>query len=503
MSTLISSIYKNIDSDSEKIIVYDSKRSWTWIELLNRAKFYSELILKYNNDQNIIPILVDRSGESISAILGCILLKKGIAPLSSNQPSVRIEKSLNKLNSNILLSPFNSELNLIDIKILTPRLSSVVPKINYDKIDFNSNDILYNLFTSGSTGDPKGVMVSSDNIENTIKWSQDIIDWRDYDIIGCATNLFFDISMFDMFTTFYLNIPLAIYSEPNNIIKVIDETEKFKITSIFSVPLFFTQFLKYDIKNNQGKFKNLRRILSGGDFFHPNHILEWMRVLPTVNIYNVWGPTETSIVNTMHLITQKDKDILLKGESPSVGKAHPKMDFVLVNDMRNKIISKIFNRGEIAMLGKCVTQGYLKDKELTLKSYGDIKGERCFYTNDIGYLDNDGNLFIQGRKDSTVKISGYRVDLCEIEFASTNYNNIQLAVVFVKKINELIEELRVVLELKDNNTKLNIFNFKQYLRKNIPQYMIPKRVFLIDKMYLSPNGKIDRKKVISQFENNE
>ena len=402
MSTLISSIYSNIRFDPEKIIIYDSKNSLSWADLLNRAKHYSDLILKNCNDQKIIPILVNRSADSVAAMLGCILLKKGIAPLSFNQPSVRIQKSLNKLNSTILLSPFSSELDLVNIKILTPEMKSFQPKVLYDELDFNSEDILYTLFTSGSTGDPKGVMVSSENIENTIRWSEDIIDWNNSDIIGCATNFFFDISMFDMFTTFYLNIPLAIYSEPNNIIKVIDETHKFRITSIFSVPLFFAQFLKYDLKKNISKFQNLRRIMSGGDFFHPNHILKWMKLFPNVDIYNVWGPTETSIVNTMHLITQKDKDILLKGESPSVGKAHSKMSFVLVNENRSEIVLESFERGEIVMIGDCVTQGYLKDEKLTSKSYGNINGERCFYTNDLGYLNKNDKLFILGRQDTTI-----------------------------------------------------------------------------------------------------
>ncbi len=501
MSQLIRLIHENYDKDPNKIILRDSKKNWTWYDLLNRAKCYSESIITNSPNQKIVPILVDRSGESVAAMLGCILLKKGIAPLSPNQPIARIEKSVNKLDTTIVLSAFETNLKLTDKNIIFPNHVLIENKIQYDKKNFNNEDILYNLFTSGSTGDPKGVMVSSANIENTMLWSIDIINWNNNDVIGCATNFYFDISMFDLFTMLYFNIPIAIFSETINISKVVQEIKKYNVTSIFSVPLFFAQLLKVDIIDNYDKFNSLKRILSGGDFFHPNQIIEWLKTFPSVEIYNVWGPTETSIVNTMHLINVKDLEKLKRGESPSVGKAHSRMRFYIVNDDRSKIINKSEERGEIVMIGESVTQGYLKDDLLTSQSYGVINGERCFYTNDIGYINSEGSLFIIGRKGTTIKLSGYRVDLSEIEFIATNYDKIQYAISFVNKVDKSNDELCLAVELKNNNETIDLFDFKKYLRESLPHYMVPKKIFFLEEMPKNSNGKIDRNKININFFN--
>ena len=309
--------------------------------------------------------------------------------------------------------------------------------------------------------------------------------------------------MFDIFTSFYLNIPLAILSETNKINSIIDEIYKFKITSVFSVPLFFSQFLTIDFECNLKKLEPLRRILSGGDFFNTNHILKWMKFFPSVEIYNVWGPTETSIVNTMYLVTEKDRGYLNDGKSPSVGFSHPKMNFFLVDESRKNIISKSFKKGEIVMTGDCVTKGYLDDVNLTKQSYKTIRGIRSFYTNDLGYMDDKGNLFLIGRKDTLVKISGYRVDLREIESTSLTFENIENSIAFKNKINEFIDEIWIGILLINKELKFNIFEFKQFLRKKLPQYMIPKRVKIIDKMILNKNGKIDRKNIIIKLKTDE
>ena len=477
MQSAIKTILKWAKQEPQKIIVIDSRRHWTWDELIHRGYQYYQAI-QASTEKHVpvaIPILIDRTGETVAAIIGTLMSNKGFAPLSIAQPRERIKRCLDALEAKFALATEPSKHNV---------LSDIVRQINVEngagnlsssfQLDPSSSSLLYVLFTSGSTGVPKGVCVSHANLYNTIQWSIDILDWNDSDIIGCATNFNFDISTFDLFTCLLLNIPLVIYANPSDPNITLDETDSFNVTSIFSVPVFFSQFVKFDLVH-ETKFTSLRRIISGGDFFPPAHILRWYRSLSHIDIYNVWGPTETTIVNTMHKITDRDVPNLESGNFPAVGRWDKRMPFVLL-DENDQQVKQPFTRGEICMLGDCVTDGYLKDETLTNKCYGEINGLPAFRTRDMGYIDDGGDLYILGRIDDTVKISGYRVHLGEVESAAAQIPEIYLACGCVIQRPENVKELWLAVELIDKNQSIDIFTVKQRLRKVLPQYMVPKRI---------------------------
>ena len=133
------------------------------------------------------------------------------------------------------------------------------------------NKTLYLLFTSGSTGKPKGVLCSTNNILNTMNWSKKYLNWNKSDVIGCATQFSFDISLFDFFTMLYFDVPLAILDKISNPQEVTKQILNFKVSSIFSVPAFFSQFTMQSSIKNISETK-LRRIIAGGDFFPSKHI---------------------------------------------------------------------------------------------------------------------------------------------------------------------------------------------------------------------------------------
>ena len=132
-------------------------------------------------------------------------------------------------------------------------------KVNYEDI----HQTFYLLFTSGTTGKPKGVKLSFKNIINTLIWSKKYLNWSKHKI-GIATQFSFDISMFDLFSGLYFNVPIYIFKNPSNPIETLKEIKKNKVTSIFSVPTFFSNFVKYDILKY--KIDNLKESF-GGDFF--------------------------------------------------------------------------------------------------------------------------------------------------------------------------------------------------------------------------------------------
>lgn len=495
INQLWDTIYGNAFKYPNRIIVKDTDQEWSWGKLICTGLKYACAINSSMPElprEAIIPVFVDRTGYTIAAIIGIILSGRAYAPLSIDQPQKRIEECFKLLEAKVFVETSRDIVNPFAELKKIPRpecyeLNKIPDSLNSSKI----GEMLYVLFTSGSTAEPKGVLVSHANILNTMLWGQEILDWQAEDVIGCATNFFFDISQFDLWTSLYLNIPLAIYSNPENVNKVIEETGRFRITSIFSVPVFFSQLLRYEGLSDR-RISSLRRIISGGDFFPPPHVLRWMDNRPDIEVYNAWGPTETSVVNTMHRITEADRSLLKEGQFASVGKAHPRMPFVLL-DENEKEVAEPEVCGEICMLGDCVTQGYIYNPDETKQSYFSWNGQPAFRTKDIAWLDKEKNLYIFGRKGSIVKISGYRVDLGEIENASIAEQGVHLARTFVVELQEGIKELWIAVELLDKESGFDIYKFKKGLRQRLPWYMVPKRVIVYNAIPKNANGKIDRR----------
>ena len=222
-------------------------------------------------------------------------------------------------------------------------------------------------------------------------------------------------------------------------------------------------------------------------FFYNKDILSWKFNKPEVDIFNVWGPTETSIVNTMYKILNKDVKLLSDGGSIPVGKSHPLMKLKI---LKNKKPIKKNKIGEICMIGDCVSHGYIGNSKNS-KNYFKLNKKKAYLTGDLGYLDNQNYLHIIGRKDNTIKISGFRVDTLEVE----NLVNIKFEVTNSCLIKLNISGINILCLVIESKKKINYENILKYLRKSLPSYSIPKKIILLKKFPLNQNNKIDRKKI--------
>ena len=207
-----------------------------------------------------------------------------------------------------------------------------------------------------------------------------------------------------------------------------------------------------------------------------------------IEIFNVWGPTETSIVNTMHKINKENLNDLIKNKSLPVGTSDKRMEIKIYS--KNNFTNKPLVKGQICMFGKCVSEGYIGD-EKNEKNYIYKNNKRGFLTGDIGYFDLNHKLHIIGRSDSTIKISGYRVDLKEIESITLETSAIIDCKVLVFEKN-LIKILILCILTKK---KLKIENVKTALKKKLPLYAVPKFVIFLKKFPKNKNFKIDVNKL--------
>lgn len=488
---LIAEIWSTLTSANE-MFVADAQRKIDCAELRVLALRYAAAIEAEDEFGSIaVPILVGRGVQSVAAILGAMLAGRAFSPISNAQPSVRIDECLSELGARSILS------GLTDAETVSQVCGTVVGPAEIalnrpvpDALKRLPNDLLYVLFTSGSTGKPKGVMCSLDNILNTLIWSADFASWTRSDRIGVASQFSFDIAMFDLFTALYRGVPLVVFEKPQDPVSCLEQINAHQITSIFSVPFFFSQFVRGQmLELIEGS--SLQRILSGGDFFPPAHMLAWRTDAPGVALFNVWGPTETSIVNTMQQICAEDLSQLSEGKTASVGTAHARMEVVLL-DPDDPVARRVDQAGEIAMLGRAVCLGYLNDPDLTARHQFRLDSKLGFRTADLGRIE-DGRLFIEGRTGGRVKIAGYRVDLSEVEAALLQIGSVYLAAAFVQETVAGTNELWACVQPKSPNHPFDLFALKRDLRQRLPRYMVPKRVFVLDTMPLNANGKVDRR----------
>ena len=299
--------------------------------------------------------------------------------------------------------------------------------------------------------------------------------------------------MFDLFSALFYNVPIYLFSNPSNPLVTLKEIKKYSITSVFSVPSFFSNFAYYGVLKKN--FDPLRQIISGGDYFPPKEILKWRKFHREIKIFNVWGPTETSIVNTMHCLTSKDYKNLKKNKNIPIGKSHKLMPIKLIDD-NDKIIKDPNKIGEICMLGNCVSEGYLGNIENN-KNYILLNNQRAFRTRDSGYYDKFKNLYFNSRIDHMIKISGYRVDTLEIQKILNSFKIINNCIIFVEH-DKKIKNLCLAIESKK---LLTIDKIKTKLKSNLPAYSIPKKIYFFKKFPLSRNGKVDKKKILIECKN--
>lgn len=488
---LVSSIWKQL-SANDTFWIADGHRQLDASAFLDLALAYAAAVRDGGAFGHVaVPVLVGRRIESVAAILGTILAGRAFAPLSYDQPEERILRCLASLGASAVLSGLGADEQPTDLNVyLVKPGSRHFHQAQLPPLDSAFDDLIYILFTSGSTGAPKGVMCSELNILNTLIWSEDYLDWERDDVIGVASRFSFDIAIFDVFSALYRGVPLVIFDKPNDPLACLGEIERRGITSIFTVPFFFSQFVNAPLLARLERSR-LRRVLSGGDFFPPAHILAWRSAAPSVMIFNVWGPTETSIVNTMHKVGDADIPNLKQGKSAPVGTSHSRMEVVLL-DPDNPVATLTAEKsGEIALLGNAVSMGYFADEELTSVHYFELDGKRGFRTADLGYFENS-QLYICGRTGNRVKIGGYRVDLSEVESAIMADPYVRQCAAFVHEAVPNIPEIWCAVRPQDLEGRLNIFALKTDLRKRLPRYMVPKRIIEINELPLNVNGKIDR-----------
>ncbi len=491
-------LQRSFDLHSDRNVFCINKKYYTYREFSCLVSSVSNFI-QHNKfeKEKLFGLVVTNDIETYAAIFALWFGGCGFVPVNPSNPAERnlavIKQSQIKTIFSLLpLQDIDLNFNSVSIRHF---VLSDLPKYEakFDVFVDDMNDVAYLFHTSGSTGVPKGVPISFNNLNAFIDSFFDLgLSINEQDRFLQMFELTFDLSVFSYLVP--LCVGACVYPvgpstiKYMSVFKILDEEEISVALMVPSIISFLRPYFK-DIKLN-----NLRYNLFCGEALHLDVLIEWMNCVPYSEIHNVYGPTENTIFCTDYLVPDNNNKIKSYNGIVSIGKCLKHVQALIVDHDFNLLGSN--QKGELAISGDLLTQGYWNDSELTDKTFFQMNGNRYYHSGDTVFMDDTGYIFFCGRKDQQIKIQGFRVELSEIEFlVKKNYPEIH-DVSAISYVNPL-GNTQIQLFVKNFNDEPS--DILEYLKTQIPLYMIPTGVTNLKSFPLNINGKIDRIALLKEW----
>ncbi|GFN29878.1 non-ribosomal peptide synthetase [Paenibacillus xylaniclasticus] len=435
----------------------------------------------------IVGLMADSTVETIVGVLAILKAGGAYMPLDPQYPQARISFMLEDCGARLLLSQESSDTEglAFDGKLLD--IASISTDSRYG--DHNpaivnaSSDLALLLYTSGTTGTPKGVMIEHRHV-NRLVINVNYADYDASDRFSQTGSFGFDATTFEFFAA--LLSGASLYLIPKD--ELLDahkfgrRIREYGITFMFITTPLFNLYADED----PGMFAGLRSVIFGGEYASPKHVNKVRETAPSVQLINAYGPTENTTYSTCLRINDSHK------ESISIGGPISNTQVYILNQYGMRQPTGV--AGELCVGGEGVARGYLNRPELTAEKFVDNPfrpGERMYKTGDMARWLPDGTIEYLGRIDSQVKIRGYRIEPGEIENELLKHPSIREAAVI--PFQEERGTYALCAYVTGTSGVPDIGAIRSYLAQQLPEYMVPGYWVVIDQLPLNANGKLDRK----------
>jgi len=451
----------------------------TYGELRRRSDALAgHLAKRFGEDRSPIAVLGHREPEILIAFLGAVKSRRPYVPLDTVLPQQRIDKILAISRPALLLTPED-----------VAKLSSVAASGSTTRAQ--RDDPFYILFTSGSTGEPKGVIITLGCLEHFVGW---MLEEQKFVPLGetflNTAPFSFDLSVMDLYCSLatggtLFSIGRDLVANPKMLYRALGNSDA---TTWVSTPSF-AQMCLVEEKFAEGMLPRVRRFLFCGETLAAQTAVRLLERFPRAQVWNMYGPTEATVATTSVRI---DLSILEKYSALPVGRVMPGTDVLVVNEAGETLPAN--KRGEIVIAGPNVSPGYLGRPDLTAAVFFEHCNWRAYRTGDRGRF-RDGLLFFEGRMDSQLKLSGYRIEVGDVEANLLALPSVRDAVVTPVIKNGAAQSLAAFVVLS-RRIEASHFELTQSLRRQLaerlPVYMLPRKFVFLDAFPLTANGKADR-----------
>ena len=467
MRSLVESIIKNKNINPNKTIFVDENKSITNNELYDEAMHIASYLSKYDNK----PIIIEmpKSVDTIVCMVGVLLSGNFYTVLDINMPEERKNIIIDLLKPVCKITIKDNKKD--DYVYFEDIIGTKTEKL---KENYNMSNPMYVLFTSGSTGVPKGVVVNHNSVMHYLNWFTNEFHIDETTIFGNQTPLYFSMSISDVLGTIYAGatlyfIPHSYFSFPLYLMKYLENN---KINTIYWVPSALNMISTFDAFK-AFDLPELKKILFAGEVMPPKVINYFIKNHPAFYA-NLFGPTETTDICTYYEVKEETDNV-------PIGKACNGLTAIILKD------GKESKTGELYIKGPFLASGYYNNPKKTNEVFiqnplNKAFPEVIYKTGDIVTVRDDGNLLYVGRADFQIKHMGYRIELGEIENKVYEIDEINTCVVVYKND-------KIILYYIGNIDEASLLS---KLKDKVPEYMLPNKIHKEIKMNYNMNGKIDR-----------
>jgi amino acid adenylation domain-containing protein len=507
----------------DEVAVVLGEERWTFGELESASNRLARLLLQLGCEHgDRVCLFVPKMPRAILAMHA--VLKAGCAyvPIDVASPAQRVEKILLASRPRVLLiteeaaglvddlvarGELPGELvigSLDDEDVVGPSFrtsftASAWASESDDTHDLEGSpdDLAHLLFTSGSTGDPKGVAITHSNVAHFVDWAVRYFEIDSSDRSSGHPPLHFDLSTFDIYGAMASGAQLHLVSATSNLLphQLTSFIRDSELTQWFSVPSAMTFMAKHDAVPEDG-FPSLRRVLWCGEVLPVPTLIHWMERLPGVQFTNLYGPTEATIASSYYTVPEIPTDAAepIPIGAPCAGEELLVLDDELVEVPPGEI-------GNLYIGGVGLSPGYWEDQAKTDAAFiADPRGRerRIYKTGDLATMRDDGLVMFLGRADSQIKSRGHRIELGEIETALNALESLRESAVVAVEVDGF-EGVAICCAYASTSADVGPPELRRNLRDALPSYMLPTRWLSLDDLPKNVNGKIDRKQLKELF----
>ncbi|EGB13414.1 amino acid adenylation domain protein [Pseudodesulfovibrio mercurii] len=524
--SLISGFIRSADSYPDNLALFVDDTPYTYRELASRVQCIAHEILGKDNDSRQIGIYAYRSIHMYSAILAALLSGHCYVPLSPIFPQKRVQNTIAKAGTKIILTDGAHLASLLELLAESDESHSIIVLGEHeeglhipDQISLTSipesrlkalsaedaplgmptvdpGDIAYLLFTSGSTGDPKGVGITHRNALSMIAASIDRYQFNQEDSFTQLFDFTFDLSVFDIFVP--LTVGGSIFCVPKGEMMLPHRfVNKHKLSVWFSVPAVAVFLSKFKLLKPDS-LPHLRLALFCGEALLESSARDFALAAPNAILENLYGPTEATVYFTYYTYSPgTELGAEYKGIVP-IGKPLPGLEAAIVDPNLKPVADG--EVGELCLAGPQLAPGYWRNPGLTntkfcpLNTSAREQDNRWYRTGDLARLDANGDIVFIGRIDDQIQIAGHRVELGEIEHLLRKSARLEHLVAIGHRPTPDIPYEILVFYSGSPETDLDAV-----CKENLPTYMQVKRFYQVETMPLNANGKVDRKALLARL----